>query len=161
MRVISALLCIVALGLPVTTLSREALPLADDPVVEARLMAISEELRCLVCQNETLASSHAELADDLRRELRAQIKRGKTDTEILKFMVDRYGDFVRYRPPLKTTTVVLWFGPFALLLGASLALIAYLRRRALMPSVPALTADEKKRAATLLGEAKNRGKEKT
>jgi cytochrome c-type biogenesis protein CcmH len=93
---------------------REALPVAEDPVIEKRLNTIAEEMRCLVCQNESLAGSRADLALDLRRELREQIKAGKTDEEIRSFMVDRYGDFVLYRPPVKSTTWVLWMGPFLL-----------------------------------------------
>jgi cytochrome c-type biogenesis protein CcmH len=102
--------------------------MADNPVVEARLIAISEELRCLVCQNESLAGSRAELAEDLRREVRKLIQDGKSDTEIKDYLVARYGDFVLYRPPVKPTTWLLWFGPFALLAGAVAGLIAYLRR---------------------------------
>lgn len=99
-------------------LANEAAPLADDPVVEQRLIVISEELRCLVCQNESLAGSRADLALDLRRELRTLIKANKTDAEIMEFMVSRYGDFVLYRPPVKPITYVLWFGPLLLLIGA-------------------------------------------
>ena len=99
-----------------TSYAGEATPLAEDPVLEQRLMAISEELRCLVCQNESLAGSRADLALDPRREIRTLIKAGKTDAEIMDFMVSRYGDFVRYRPPVKPITWVLWFGPFLLLI---------------------------------------------
>lgn len=109
--------------------ANEAAPLAEDPVVEKRLVSISEELRCLVCQNESLAGSHAELAQDLRREIRNMIKAGKSDDEIMQFMVDRYGDFVLYRPPLKATTVFLWFGPFLLVIIAILGLVLHLRSR--------------------------------
>ena len=110
-------------------LAKEAAPLAQDEATEKRLVAISSELRCLVCQNESLSGSNAELANDLRREIRAQIKDGKTDGEIRDFMVSRYGDFVLYRPPLKATTLLLWFGPGLLFVGGLLALIRYLRRR--------------------------------
>lgn len=109
--------------------AREAAPLAADEVVEKRMVEISEELRCLVCQNESLAGSHAELAEDLRREIRTMIKQNKSNEEIMEFMVSRYGDFVRYRPPLKGTTLLLWFGPFLLMTGAIIGLIVYLRRR--------------------------------
>jgi len=95
----------------------EAAPLAADEAVEKRLVAISEELRCLVCQNESIAGSQADLANDLRREIRKMIGEGKTDREILDFMVARYGDFVRYRPPVKPSTWALWGGPFILLAG--------------------------------------------
>ncbi|HEY2926040.1 cytochrome c-type biogenesis protein, partial [Piscinibacter sp.] len=102
---------------------------ADDEAVEQRLIGIADELRCLVCQNESLAGSRAELAQDLRREIRSLIRSGKTDPEILDFLVSRYGDFVRYRPPLKPSTWLLWLGPF-IFLGAGLAaLMLFLRRR--------------------------------
>ena len=105
----------------------EAAPLAEDPALEARLIAISEELRCLVCQNESLAGSRADLANDLRREIRGLIKEGKSDKEIMDFMVGRYGDFVRYRPPVKPTTWLLWAGPFLFLAVGVAALIGFLR----------------------------------
>ena len=128
----------------------EATPLAADPVVEARMLTISEELRCLVCQNESLAASRAELAEDLRREVRSLILEGKTDTEIRDYLVSRYGDFVLYRPPVKPTTWLLWFGPFVILAGAVIGLIAYLRRRAGQLKPTALSAAERAAAEALL-----------
>ncbi|MBT9499402.1 cytochrome c-type biogenesis protein CcmH [Zoogloea oleivorans] len=128
----------------------EATPMAEDPVVEARMVAISEELRCLVCQNESLAASHAELAEDLRREVRTLVREGKTDPEIKEYLVSRYGDFVLYRPPVKPTTWFLWFGPFVILGGAVIGLIAYLRRRAGKVVAPALSATDKAAAKALL-----------
>lgn len=107
----------------------EAVPMAQNPKVEARLLAISEELRCLVCQNETLAASRAELANDLRKEVRRLIVEGKTDAEIKEYLVARYGDFVLYRPPVKSTTWLLWFGPLVILVASIVALLAYLRKR--------------------------------
>ena len=107
----------------------EAQPMAQDPQVEARLVVIAEELRCLVCQNESLASSHAELAEDLRREVRKLIRDSKTDPEIKTYLVERYGDFVLYKPPLKPLTWPLWFGPFLLLVLAIGGLWRYLRLR--------------------------------
>mgnify|MGYP000155532227 FL=1 len=107
----------------------EAQPLAQDPLVETRLNAISENLRCLVCQNETLAASRSDLAEDLRREVRHLIEAGKSDKEIIEFLVSRYGDYVLYNPPFKTTTVLLWVGPFVLLAGGIIGLIVFLRRR--------------------------------
>jgi cytochrome c-type biogenesis protein CcmH len=101
----------------------------QDFVVEQRLADIATELRCLVCQNESIAGSRADLAVDLRRQIREQIAAGKSNQDILTYMVDRYGDFVRYRPPLKPITWLLWFGPAILLVASSLALIMYLRRR--------------------------------
>jgi len=127
----------------------DAPPLADDPVVEARLVGIAEELRCLVCQNESLAGSRADLAEDLRREIRTLIRQGKTDQEVMDFLVSRYGDFVRYRPPMKPTTWLLWLGPFVLLGGGLVALVAFLRRRT-APDAVALTAEEQQRAMALL-----------
>ena len=103
--------------------ANDALPLADDPVVEQRLNTIAEELRCLVCQNESLAGSRADLALDLRRELRGLIKAGKSDAEIKEFMVSRYGDFVLYRPPVKPKTWLLWFAPLILLFIGLLVLV--------------------------------------
>lgn len=131
--------------------AREAAPRAEDPVVEARMVAIADELRCLVCQNESLASSHAELAEDLRREVRGLIREGKSDTEIKQFLVDRYGDFVLYRPEVKPLTWALWFGPFALLVLALSVLVRYLRRRReQVPGVAVLSDAERARAEQLL-----------
>jgi cytochrome c-type biogenesis protein CcmH len=130
--------------------ANEAAPLADDPAVEARLLHIAEEVRCLVCQNESLAASQADLANDLRREIRAQIRQGKTDTEIMDFLVSRYGDFVRYRPPFNVTTGLLWLGPFAALLAGLAGLVLFLRRRRREVAPAALTDDEQRRAAALL-----------
>lgn len=102
---------------------------AADPVLEARVMAVSEELRCLVCQNETIAASHADLAVDLRKQIRTKLSEGQSERQIIDFMVERYGDFVRYRPPLNATTVLLWMGPFALLLVGALVLVRTIRGR--------------------------------
>ncbi|MEF8754378.1 MAG: cytochrome c-type biogenesis protein [Accumulibacter sp.] len=131
--------------------AREAAPLAADEATEKRLVAISSELRCLVCQNESLSGSNAELANDLRREIRSLIRDGRSDAEIMEFMVSRYGDFVRYRPPLKGTTLLLWFGPGLLFVAALGALLLHLRRRerALRKQRP-LNADETRRAEALL-----------
>jgi cytochrome c-type biogenesis protein CcmH len=131
-------------------LAREAAPLAPDEATERRLIDISSELRCLVCQNESLAASNAELAYDLRREIRAMIRAGKSDSEIMDFMVGRYGDFVRYRPPLKAVTLLLWFGPGLLFVGGLATLIVYLRRRNKAISDAPLTALEQARADRLL-----------
>ncbi|MBK6293056.1 MAG: cytochrome c-type biogenesis protein CcmH [Rhodoferax sp.] len=131
----------------------EAPPLAEDPVVEKRLNAISEELRCLVCQNESLAGSRADLALDLRREIRGLIKANKSDQEIMEFMVSRYGDFVRYRPPVNPVTWLLWFGPLLLLIGAIVALVRLVRSSARDTSSPTLDTDQRARAQRLLKEA--------
>lgn len=130
--------------------ANEAAPLAADEATEKRLLAISEELRCLVCQNETLAASQAELANDLRREIRGLIKDGKSDAEIMDFLVSRYGDFVRYRPPFKTSTLLLWLGPAALLLIGVFALFRYLRQRNVAIAATPLSAEEARRAEALL-----------
>lgn len=132
--------------------AKDAVLLAEDPVVEQRLIAISEEMRCLVCQNESLAGSRADLAMDLRRELRLLIKQGKTDDEIKEFMVSRYGDFVLYRPPVKPTTWILWAGPFALMGIGLLGLFVYVRRRNAESAPSGLTEEESKRAEALLQE---------
>jgi cytochrome c-type biogenesis protein CcmH len=131
-----------------TAHANEATPLAEDPVVEQRLNHIAEELRCLVCQNESLAGSRSDLAMDLRREIRALIKQGKTDQEIRDFLVSRYGDFVLYRPPVKPTTWLLWGGPFVLLAGGLAGLIVFLRKR--KPAEEALSPEDQRRADTLL-----------
>lgn len=128
----------------------EAVPLAENELTEKRLIAISSELRCLVCQNESLAGSHAELANDLRREIRTLINQGKSDSEIMDFMVSRYGDFVRYRPPLKGTTLLLWFGPALLFFVGLTALVRYLRRRDRVLQDAPLTAEEQRQADALL-----------
>jgi cytochrome c-type biogenesis protein CcmH len=132
----------------------EATPLAEDPVVEQRLISISEEMRCLVCQNESLSGSRSELAQDLRREIRDLIKQGKTDAEIRTFMVDRYGDFVLYRPPVKPITWLLWIGPFVLMLAGMIALLMYLRRRNTQVTTATLSDDENKRIDALLRDNK-------
>ena len=93
--------------------AKEAQPMAEDPVLEAKVMRIAEELRCLVCQNETIAASHADLAVDLRKQIRQKLQQGQSEQQILDFMVQRYGDFVLYRPPVKSSTWLLWGGPFA------------------------------------------------
>lgn len=130
--------------------AKEAAPLAPDEATEKRLVAISSELRCLVCQNESLSGSHAELANDLRREIRTLIQQGKSDAEIMDFMVSRYGDFVRYRPPLKGTTLILWFGPGLLLVGGLGALLIYLRRRSKAINDSPLSTEEQQQAEHLL-----------
>jgi cytochrome c-type biogenesis protein CcmH len=110
----------------------EAAPNAEDPVIEQRLIKLAEELRCLVCQNESLAGSHAELAEDLRKEIRAQMKAGKNDKEVIEYLTQRYGDFVLYQPPFKPVTYLLWLGPLLfLLIGAGVWYVTLKKRRAL------------------------------
>jgi cytochrome c-type biogenesis protein CcmH len=129
---------------------QEARPLAEDPVIEARLVRLAEELRCLVCQNESLASSHADLAQDLREEVRGLIRQGKTDIEIKQHLVQRYGDFVLYRPAFKPLTYLLWGGPFVLLVGALFVLWRVLRLRRVQTVVMPLDAQDRQRAKQLL-----------
>jgi cytochrome c-type biogenesis protein CcmH len=115
-----------------------------DARVEARLKGLGEELRCLVCQNQTIADSAAPLALDLRNQIRTQIAQGRSDDEIRAYMVDRYGDFVLYRPPFKAATALLWVGPFALLVVAIVVLGIVLRRRKALPAAPAPDADARR-----------------
>jgi len=132
---------------------------SDDPLIEQRLANLSKELRCLQCQNQTLADSPAGLAADLRREIRVQMKAGKSDQEIIAFLTQRYGDFILYKPRVTYTTYLLWFGPFVLLFGGLWILFSYIkRRRDLVPEKP-LSADERRRAEELL--ASLPGKEMT
>ena len=126
--------------------------ISADPALEARMMVIAEELRCLVCQNETIAASHADLAVDLKNQIRLKLKEGQSQKQILDFMVERYGDFVLYRPPLKTTTVLLWLGPFTLLAIAVLMLVVNVRRRRRIAQPAALSDAEAAKARTLLAD---------
>lgn len=132
--------------------AKEAATLAADPALEARVMKVAEELRCLVCQNETIAASHADLAVDLRKQIRTKLGEGQSERQILDFMVERYGDFVLYRPALKATTVLLWAGPFVLLLIAALALARAIRGRQRQAAAP-LSPTDAARARQLLDES--------
>lgn len=138
------------LQLAISAFAAEAPPLAEDPVVEQRLIVISEELRCLVCQNESLAGSRADLAMDLRREIRTLIRDGKSDADIRDYLVSRYGDFVLYRPVVKPLTWMLWFGPFLLLVGALFGLVRMVRRSASNAEAPQLDAAQRAKAQSLL-----------
>jgi cytochrome c-type biogenesis protein CcmH len=130
----------------------EATPVGQDPVIERRMMTLAQELRCLVCQNQTLADSQADLAADLRQEIRELMLKGQTDEQIKKYLVARYGDFVLYRPPLKPTTWLLWFGPALLMVvGLSSLYAVLLRRRRLVDADP-LNEVQQQRAQTLLSE---------
>jgi cytochrome c-type biogenesis protein CcmH len=112
----------------------QAAPAANDPALEARMLHITAELRCLVCQNQTIADSHAELAVDLRQQVRELLQKGQTDQQIMDYMTARYGDFVLYRPPVKNTTLLLWYGPAAAAVLGMIALVVMLRRRSRMPA---------------------------
>ena len=144
---------LILLLLPLALHAKEAAPTSDNPALEARMMQLAQELRCLVCQNETLADSRADLAEDLRKEIRELMKQGKSDQEIIAFLTQRYGDFVLYNPPVKATTYLLWFGPFVLLIVGTLVLFRFLKRRREMIQEQPLTADERKRAEELLRSA--------
>jgi cytochrome c-type biogenesis protein CcmH len=146
-RVSTLILMFISLAAP--AIAKEAKPV-EDPQIEQRMQALTQQLRCLVCQNETLADSRADLAEDLRKEIREQMKAGKTDQEIIAFLTQRYGDFVLYNPPVKATTYLLWFGPFVLLLGGTLLLYRYVKHRREIIQDQPLTADEHKRAEELL-----------
>jgi cytochrome c-type biogenesis protein CcmH len=123
------LLLALSLALPLAVVAKEAAPASDDPVLEAKVMRIAAELRCLVCQNQTIADSNATLAQDLRREVREMIAAGKTDDEIRDFMIERYGDFVLYRPRMTAQNLLLWAAPALLLLIAGVVLFRVIRRR--------------------------------
>ncbi|MCE5182700.1 MAG: cytochrome c-type biogenesis protein CcmH [Betaproteobacteria bacterium] len=140
-----------AFWFPLAASAGEAKPVAEDPVLEQRMISLSEDLRCLVCQNESLAGSRADLAQDLRQEIREQMRAGKSDAQVVDYLTQRYGDFVLYKPPVKPLTWLLWFGPFALLIGAIGGLYAYIRRRGNRLAAEPLSEEEKKRIAILLG----------
>jgi cytochrome c-type biogenesis protein CcmH len=142
--------------LPVFSYAGEAKDLAANPVLEKRMIGLAERLRCLVCQNESLASSHAELAEDLRQEVREMMLKGKSDQEIIDYLVARYGDFVLYDPPMKRYTLLLWFGPFAMLLLGVGVLVFQVRRRRRTVQETVLTPEAQQRAASLLNEEGNK-----
>lgn len=139
---------------PLTVWAKEAIPVAEDPEIEKRMLALTVDLRCLVCQNESIADSRAEFSNDIRREIREQIKANKTDKEIVQFLVDRYGDFVLYNPPMKPTTILLWFGPVILFMIGLGSLVVYLRRRRLQIEDVALSPEQLNEAEALLNENK-------
>jgi len=142
------LLCL----LPVFSFAGEAKDMAEDPVLEKRMIGLADKLRCLVCQNESLASSHADLAEDLRREVREQMKKGLSDQEIIDYLVSRYGDFVLYDPPVKKSTLVLWYGPFVLLLIGGGMLVYQLRKRKSQIREADISDADAQRASALLNE---------
>jgi cytochrome c-type biogenesis protein CcmH len=144
------LVCLGVLALFAQVSAQEAKLMADDPAIEKRLMILSEELRCLVCQNETLAASQADLALDLKREIREQMKAGKNDKEIITFLTARYGDFVLYRPRVTPATYLLWFGPFLFMLSGLVLLYKYLKQRRALITPEPLSAEDHRRAQDLL-----------
>ena len=135
-------------------IAANAQPVTDEAVVEQRLAKLSHELRCLQCRNQTLAESPAGLAEDLRREIRVQIRAGKSDREIIAFLTQRYGDFILYRPRVTVTTYLLWFGPFVLLLAGMLILFRYIKQRRDSITEQPMTADDHRRAEELLSSGK-------
>lgn len=141
---------ILLLTVPLASFAKEAVPLSADPVMEKRVNEISAELRCLVCQNQTIADSHAELAVDLKNQVRDMVAKGQTQDEIVDYMVKRYGDFVRYRPPFKPTTYFLWAGPLLLMvLGMFILIYNLKKRKSIIADVP-LSEDEHARIESLL-----------
>ena len=144
------LLLLLVASLPGLCLAKEAQPASDDPVLEERVMNLSKELRCLVCQNETLADSRADLAEDLRNQIREQMKAGKSDKEIVGYLTQRYGKFILYNPPVDPTTYLLWFGPFVLLLAGLFLLFRFVKQRRELIADQPLTSDERQRAEELL-----------
>jgi cytochrome c-type biogenesis protein CcmH len=141
--------------LPTISYAGEAKDLAEDPVLEQRMVKLAENLRCLVCQNESLASSHADLAKDLRQEVREKMKQGMSDQQIIDFLVSKYGDFVLFDPPMKSYTILLWYGPFALLLIGLVGLVIQLRKRKKAIPETQLSAEQAQRAAALLNSPKD------
>ena len=138
MKLARALLLIALVALGASAFGQSSEVVRPDAMTEQRLKVLAEELRCLVCQNQTIADSNAPLALDLRNQIRGQIAAGRSDTEIRAYMVDRYGDFVLYRPPFKAATAMLWIGPFALLaLGIGVAVARVRRRAGASPPAPA------------------------
>ena len=125
---------------------------ANDAQLEQRLQTLTKQLRCLQCRNETVADSPAQIAEDLRKEIREQMNAGKSDEEIIAFLHERYGDFILYKPPVKSTTYLLWFGPFIGLAGGTAILYFFLKRRRELIEVKPLTADERRRAEKFLTE---------
>jgi len=148
---------IVALALSRPAFAGEAAPAAADPALEARVTAVASELRCLVCQNQTLADSNAPLAVDLRDQIREQMQQGANERDIVDYMVARYGDFVRYRPPFKATTMLLWAGP-ALLMVAGFAVLYFRLRRRRSEAQPGLSDEQRSRAQALLADGADAGR---
>ncbi|MEO6975652.1 MAG: cytochrome c-type biogenesis protein [Gallionella sp.] len=141
--------------LPALSYAGVAKDTAKDPVLEQRMINLTQNLRCLVCQNESLASSHADLAKDLRQEVRDKMNQGMTDQQIIDFLVSKYGQFVLFDPPMQRNTILLWYGPFGLLLVGLAGLVYQLRKRKNAPPGVQLSAEESQRTADLLNEPKD------
>ena len=149
-RWLASALAAIALCLALPGMAREAAPATDNPALEKRTTDLAEKLRCLVCQNQTIAESTASLAVDLKNEIREKLASGQNESQILDYMVARYGDFVLYKPPFKTMTAVLWLGPLILLVAGLAWLFRVLARRRKELAPPELTRDEHERAKALL-----------
>jgi cytochrome c-type biogenesis protein CcmH len=152
MRSLLSILLLAALALTFSVAAEEAKPVGGDPVLEKHVQALTSELRCLVCQNQTIADSHADLAIDLKNQVREKLAQGMSDQQVIDYMVERYGDFVLYRPPVKSTTWLLWFGPFLLLVLGLIALAWRIKSRAVALEAQTLTEAELQRAAELLSD---------
>lgn len=152
-RIVAGLALGVMCLLPLAVQAEDAPSVAVDPALEKRVMAISEELRCLVCQNQTIADSHAELAVDLKNQVREMLQKGMSEQDIKRYMVERYGDFVLYRPPVQGNTWLLWVGPFVLMVAALLFLVIKLRdrNRIVTAAGDGMTDESHHRAVRLLG----------
>lgn len=154
------ILFLIAFGLcmSVVAMAGEAQPVAPDPALEVRVAKLAEELRCLVCQNQTIADSNAPLAVDLRNQVREMMAAGRSDNEVVEYMVARYGDFVLYRPPFKATTLLLWLGPLLLVLGSLFVLLKHITRTGREAHAAGVETDPEaaRRADALLGLAGNK-----
>lgn len=149
-RLTFSLLAVFLLLQSLNVWAQDARPMETDAVVEVQVQRLSEQLRCLVCQNQTLADSHAELAQDLKQEIREMAAKGMEDQAIIDYLVERYGDFVRYRPPLKSTTALLWLGPFVLLIAGGFGLFITLRKREKLALDAPLNENEALKVSELL-----------
>jgi len=149
-RLTFSLLAVFLLLQSLNVWAQDARPMETDAVVEVQVQRLSEQLRCLVCQNQTLADSHAELAQDLKQEIREMAAKGMEDQAIVDYLVERYGDFVRYRPPLKSTTALLWLGPFVLLIAGGFGLFITLRKREKLAVDAPLNENEALKVSELL-----------
>ncbi len=159
---LAAIILALAAGLalsaaPAPVQAAQAVPLADDPEMQARLKRLEYELRCLVCQAESIAESHSEFAQDIRREVARMMKEGMSDQEIRQFLVDRYGDFILFRPPVNTTTAMLWLGPLVLFVIGAIVVGAILSRRRRPEADVTLSAEDHRRASSLLGAGEGKG----
>ncbi len=150
-----AVLLLVAVAFSAGARAAEVVAPESDRELETKVQRVAEQLRCLVCQNQTIADSNAELAQDLRREVREMLARGKSEAEVRTFMTERYGDFILYRPPFKATTLALWAGPFLLLAAGIWGLRRIARNRRRVTGEPTLTAEQSARVQALVGGAEH------